>query len=160
MRIWNLNEPINLADDVLETAQGPHPRRRRAHFLARRPTSLRLLAGIASLAVTVTVGTAIVNRDVIRLPNWETAVSKSAPELRGPLDHMFRDRFSAEWSDALEASLLNEIVENRLLRQKSQPEPADIADFIYSNQQENIVLDTPRLNRVTIERIVKERKTS
>ena len=158
MRIWNLNEPINLAEDVV-TVRVSRPRRR-VPFRGSRPMTIKLFAGVASLAVTLALGTAVVNRDVVRLPNWATAVSKSVSDLHGPLDLMFRDRFSAQWTDALETSLLNEIVENRLLVDRSQPGPTQVARFIFSNQQESMTLETPRLSRVVIERIVKERRIS
>jgi len=122
--------------------------------------SIKLLAGFASLAVMISLGPAVVNHDIVRFPNWKTAVSKSASELQGPLDLMFRDRFTTEWTDALESSLLNEIVENRLFADESQPGPTQVAHFIYLNQQENITLETPRLSRLEILRIVKERKSS
>lgn len=162
MRIWNLHEPESgdLAEKVVATLPTSHLVRPRMPLPAQKPQSLKIIVGIASLALAIQVGSAVVNTNFVRLPSWEVAVTKSGPNLQGPLDTMFHDRFSSGWTEAEEASLLDEIVANRLLANEPKPEPNEVARFVFSNQQEDLTVETPRLSLGQIQRIVKERKTS
>jgi hypothetical protein len=136
--------------------------RTRKALRAQKPLLVRLelFAGVVSLALTISVGGTIVNSDSVRLPSWEAAVCKTAAEVRGPLDGMFRDRFGPEWTETQEAALLGEIVAHRLLADKPAPNLTETTQFIFSNQQENLALESPRLSLGQIRRIVSERKIS
>jgi hypothetical protein len=72
---------------------------------------------------------------------------------------MFVGRFNSEWTEANEQSLLNQIAENRLSK-KEGDSAADVAHFIFSNQQESINLESPRLSLGTIQLLVRKRKSS
>src|SRR3989442_1061867 len=139
MRIWNLNEPADLAENVVAPLPAnSHLVRPRASLRTQKAQSLKIVVGIASLALTIYVDAAVVNSDFVRLPSWAAAVSKSAPDLQGPLDSVFRGRFSSGWTETEEGSLLGEIVTHRPLVNKPKTEPTRIARLIFSNQQENI----------------------
>ncbi|HTR67517.1 MAG TPA: hypothetical protein VMH85_17185 [Terriglobales bacterium] len=160
MRIWNLNEEAGFTAKVVEELPKSQLNRPRKYSLIQKSVSLKIAAGIASLAVSVSIGIAVVNKEIVTLPSWQAAVSRAAPDSSRPLEGMFRDRFDSEWTEAHEESLLSDIVEKRLLADRPKIEPIEIARFVFSNQQENLTLETPRLSLMVVERIVRERKTS
>jgi hypothetical protein len=162
MRVWNLSE----AEDLVERVVAPLPResqfgRRRVPVRAKHPlfVKLQLFAGVASLAITISAA-GIVSKDSVRLPSWEAVVSRSAPNIRGPLESIFEGRFNPQWREDDEASLLRQVVESRLLAEEPESARKEVARFIFSNQQESLTIEAPRLNLLQVERIVKERKTS
>jgi len=80
------------------------------------------------------------------------------PEARPPLDGMFAGRFDSEWTPAIEAALVSTVVENRLLRHR-ETEKEDIAAFIFSNQQESILLQGPHLGLEAVKQITRKRRS-
>jgi hypothetical protein len=156
MRIWNLNEVPTL-DDVVVEELSPAKRVRRATQGKAEFRSVRVLAGVASVVLTISFSNMLVNHGSVRIPNWGSAIARSAPDLRPPLDAVFASRFDPEWTRDTEDSLLNKIVEVRLLR-ASQPEA--IEPFLYANQQEDVTLESPRLSLDTVIKIVRRQRTS
>jgi hypothetical protein len=160
MRLWNLSEPGDLNQTVVEEFSATTLGHRQA---LRRPASklesFKVLAGVATVGISLSFGTAMVNHSTVRLPNWSAAIVRTATNFRPPLERMFLGRFNTEWTEASEESLVNQIVENRLTRNAANS-AANIPLFIYSNQQESIGLEKPRLSLAAIHQIVRKRKTS
>jgi hypothetical protein len=160
MRIWNLSELSDLNQTVVDDS--PAVTLGRKYGLKKPALDLKpfkVLAGVASVAVSLSFGIATVNSSTVRLPNWSAAVVRTAPNLKPPLENMFIGRFDSEWTEANEHSLVNQIAENRLARKALDP-PADLALFIFSNQQEDVSLESPRLSLTAIQQLVRKRKSS
>jgi hypothetical protein len=155
MRMWNLAEPSEFNDVVVENlaeSKRMRPRVARAsHF-----QSVKAIAGVASIVFTISFSNFVVNQGSVRLPNWSTAVARSAPDVRPPLQGVFGSRFNSDWTKDVENSLLNHIVERRLA---PGPLPDRTGLFIYSNQQEDITLQSPRLTLDSISKIARRQKT-
>jgi hypothetical protein len=151
MRVWNLNEPDALNDVVVEElapSKRTHPRVHVAGF-----QSFKTIVGVASVMFTISFSNLVVNQGSVRLPSWQAAVIRSAPDLKAPLEGVFGNRFNSEWTPEVENSVLAEIVQKRLT---AQPTPGKVVAFISSNLQEDISLDRPRLSSGTVANIVKK----
>jgi len=160
MRLWNLSDLSDLNQVVVE--EFPVTRLGRKQGWPRpgsKLESFRILVGVASVAISLSFGSAIVNYSTVRLPNWTAAVTRTAPNFKPPLDSMFAGRFNSEWTEASEKFLVSQIAENRLLGNTANP-AADIAPFVCSNQQESISVESPRLSLNAIQRIVRKQKSS
>jgi hypothetical protein len=155
MRMWNLTEPSQFDDVVVENLA--ESKRMRPRVAASHFQSVKAIAGVASIVFTVSFANFVVNQGSVRLPNWSIAVARSAPDLRPPLQGVFGNRFNSDWTNDVENSLLNEIVERRLA---SGPLPDRTGLFIYSNQQEDITLESPRLTLDSISKIARRQKIS
>jgi hypothetical protein len=94
-----------------------------------------------------------VNQGSVRLPSWETAVIRSAPDAKAPLEGVFCGRFDSEWTPEIENSLLGQIVEKRLAGRSA---PDSVAAFIFSNLQEDITLDGPRLSSAALAKSIRK----
>src|SRR3989442_10448617 len=133
MRVWILSEPADLAENVVAPLPASsHLVRPRASLRTQKAQSLKIVVGIASLALTIYVDAAVVNSDFVRLPSWAAAVSKSAPDLQGPLDSVFRGRVRSVWTGTEEAMPLGAIVNHRPPVNKAKPAPTRIARLIFS----------------------------
>ena len=160
MRLWNLSELKELTQVVVEEFPAATLGRKLGlRGQVSRIDSFKVLAGVATAAISLSFATATVNKSTVKLPNWSSAIARSAPSFKPPLDGMFVDRFNSEWTEASERSLVNQIAENRLSR-PAVGSDANVALFIFSNQQESINLESPRLNLPTIQLIVRKRKSS
>jgi hypothetical protein len=156
MRMWNLTEP-SLFDDVVVENLAESKRVRPRVARGSQFQAVKAIAGVASIAFTISFSNLFVNQGCVRLPNWNTAIARSAPDLRPPLQGVFGNRFNSDWTKDVENSLLNEIVERRLA---SGPLPDRTGLFIYSNQQEDITLESPRLTLDSISKIARRQKIS
>jgi hypothetical protein len=160
MRLWNLSEFNDLTQVVVDEIPKITRVRQRA---MRRPSStqerFKVLGGVASIVISLSIGNAIVNQSVVRLPNWSAAVVQSVPNVKPPLEDMFAGRFSADWTETKETALLGKVVDN-LLTKNAAIVKDSIVSFVHSNQQESIALQSPRLSLATVEQIVRKRKTS
>jgi hypothetical protein len=160
MRLWNLSDLSDLSEVVVdESPAAMLGRKRRLGSPASRVERFKVLAGVATAAISLTLGMATVNNSTVRLPNWSAAIARTAPSFKPPLEGMFVGRFNSEWTEANEQSLLSQIEENRLTK-KTRDSAADVAYFVFSNQQESISLETPRLSLDTIQQLVRKRKSS
>jgi len=162
MRIWNLNEPATLTEVVVDEFK---PAFKPANHIRPRAScpikfqSVKVLASVATFALTLSYGKTVVNHGSVRMPNWSVAIARSAPDIKPPLDELFAGRFDSEWTQIAERALINEIVENRLT--KNVPTGTNtIASFIHSNQQENVRLESPRLSLGAVQELVRKRKLS
>lgn len=156
MRIWNLNEPSTFGDVVVENLADSKRLRPRVPP-TREFQSVKAVVGLASLAFTITLSSLVVNQGSVRLPNWGTAIARSAPELKPPLQGVFANRFDSRWTCEIENSHLNQIVEKHFA---SGPLPDRTELFVYSNQQEDITLKSPRLTLDAVAKIMRKQKTS
>jgi hypothetical protein len=160
MHLWNLNDPSDLNQVVVDEFPAAMLRRRQGFLSpASRVECFKVLAGVATVAVSLSFGIATVNNFTVRLPNWSAAIARTAPSFKPPLDGMFVGRFNSEWTEANEQSLVNQIAEKRLAK-RTGDSAADVAHFIFSNQQESISLESPRLSLSAIQLLVRKRKSS
>jgi hypothetical protein len=160
MRVWNLSDLSDLNQRVVDDSPAVTLGRKYGLKIPSLDlTPLKVLAGVASVAVSLTFGVGTVNGSTVRLPNWSAAVVRTMPAWKPPLENMFLDRFNSEWTETHERSLVDQIAEKRLAKKASEP-PGNVTLFIFSNQQENISLESPRLSLTAIQQIVRKRKSS
>lgn len=162
MPLWNLNQIDDLSENVVESVPARGRTRRRQAFFGVAPKQgpLKVLVGVAAIAVSLTVGDALANWSTVRLPRVALVIARSVPNLSPPLESMFQNRFDSNWTEAEEHSLVSKIAERLLAKEDTARLDENISQFVFSNQQENLTLDTPLLSLNTIKQIVRKRKTT
>jgi hypothetical protein len=122
------------------------------------PQSIRILATVAGVAITISSSAIMLSSGSARLPKWSYEVSQNIVQPKPPLEQFFKHRFNSDWTEQHEKMLINEIVDSRYAARLDDG-PNDVVTFVHANQQEDITLDSPRLSVGAVKNILKKRKT-
>jgi len=112
----------------------------------------------AAFAAAMTFHSIRGNSNEVTIPTAEMAYAQSAPEEKPPFDSVFEDRFDDQWNEAIEQELLG--VVNQRLSEGPEEFAKSALDSIYSNQQEDLSANVNRLDRDTIAKITRNRKSA
>jgi len=159
MRLWNLTQFSEVEDQVvLPFKYSAKPRALRPQRNKKLLFSVTVAVCAAAFAAALTIYSIRGNSNDVTIPSAEVAYAQSAPEVKPPLDSLFENRFDDQWSEAVERELLG------IVSQKLSAGPEELAksalDSIFSNQQEDLSADVNRLDRDTIARISRSRKSA
>jgi len=158
MRLWNLTEFSEVEDQVVLPFTYPAKRRAQRPQRNRRPFRMTVAVCAAAFVAAMTFSSIWGNSNEVTIPSAEMAYAQSAPEEKPPLDSLFENRFDEQWSEAVEQELLG------IVNQRLSAGPEELAesalDSIFSNQQEDLTTNVNRLDRDTIARITRSRKSA
>ncbi len=157
MKLWNLSEFAELEENILVPYVNPERQVRSPVRQNYKQTRLKIMVGVVVVASYFTIGAAQANSQNISLPLSAMAVAQSIPEEKPPLEGLFRNRFDEDWTENLENSLLD-AAEQRRQPQSREMLVEQTIDTIFSNQQEGLSLEVPKLDRAHIANLVHRRK--
>jgi len=151
--LWNLSNITDLQPKVTETAGAQS---RKAARGGKRTAQFRVGMVAALVATTISLGTVAGTSNQLNIPAHQSAVNRAyGAESEPPLSHLFGGEFDNVWTDELEEGLLAEIAAKYPAASASNSQ--DFVDALYSNQQESLSEDIPRLSRDQIRSVTKRR---
>jgi hypothetical protein len=152
--LWNLSSFEDLQPTVTQeySPSGRRPREGRPITI-----SFRVGFAVALVTATISVGNVVGSSRVLTVPTEAvTKPAANAERQRPPLSSFFDGQFDQDWTPSVEEDLLSKVAVN-CLHGKIAPEQ-DPAEAIYSNQQESLLNDVPRLSKEQIRNIIKHKR--
>ena len=151
--LWNLSNFTDLQPKVTEAAG---TQVRKVARGGKRTAQFRVGMVAALVATTISLGTVAGTSSQMNIPVHESVVNRVyGVESKTPLSHLFGDKFDTVWTAELEEGLLAKIAAKYPAASASSNQ--DFVDALYSNQQEALSEDIPRLSRDQIRGVIKRR---
>ncbi len=151
--LWNLSSFADLQPKVTETAGAQIGRVVRGR---KRTAQFRVNMVAALVATTISLGTVAGTSNELNIAVHPPVANHSyGMESKPPLSHLFGGKFDNIWTAEVEEGLLAEIAAKYPATAASNDQ--DFVDALYSNQQDALTGDLPRLSKDQIKSVIKRR---